>query len=130
MHDRKPTTKELLDNSSILHRVPNYHRLAITEAVSIELRKPKLNVQREFDLVLPSCRKRDREPHANQEDSSQPILNQNPSDAPQPADAGEGEGGDGTGVGMVEHQQGNPQTTNYVRLRLRPRTRRGTQGYK
>ena len=94
--------------------------------MSIELRKPKLNVKREFDLVFPSCRKRERDPHLTQDELSQPIPHQNPTDALQPADAAEGEGGDGMGEEMDEHQQGYTQTTNYVRLRLRPRTRRGT----
>ena len=33
-------------------------RLTIAEAVSIVLRIPKLNVQQDFDYVLPSCRPR------------------------------------------------------------------------
>ena len=44
VHERRPTTNELLQNSTILHRVQNFQRLAITEAVCIELRKPLLNI--------------------------------------------------------------------------------------
>ena len=71
-HDRKPTTQELMESSSVLHRVTKYNRLAITEAVSIELRKPLLNVQREFDLVLPSCRRRKRQTDTHPEEPLPP----------------------------------------------------------
>ena len=129
-HGRKPTTKELLDNSSILHRVSNYHRLAITEAVSIELRKPKLNVQREFDLVLPSCRKRNRDQNTSQDVAPLPIPNANTTGAPLPIPPPEGEGTEGA-EGHAEvrgaEQQVEAPTTEYVRQRLRPRTLLGTR---
>ena len=132
-HERKPTTKELLENSSILHLVPNYLRLAITEAVSIELRKPKLNVQREFDLVLPSCRKRDRETNMTQDVAplpNVPIPNANTTVAPLPPPPPEEEGAEGA-EGHAEvrgtEQQVEAPTTEYVRQRLRPRTLQGTR---
>ena len=122
-HERKPTTKELLESATILHRVANYHRLAITEAVAIELRKPKLNVQREFDLILPSCRKRDRLATPFQNESSFPTPN--PNEAPLPAIAPQGEEGGDAARGPGEERQGEPQVNDYVRLRLRPRTHQG-----
>ena len=110
-HDRRPKTKELVESSSVLHHVPKYHRLAITEAVSIELRKPILNVQREFDLVLPSCRKRNRQTDKQQEEPA--AL---PPNADTPPETTDGErGGD----------NGDPAPTDYVRSRLRPRMRPG-----
>ena len=58
VHDRRPKVVELVQNTTIVHREPQRKRLAVAEAVSIALRRPKLNVQCEFDFVLPSCRRR------------------------------------------------------------------------
>ena len=57
-HDRKPEVKELVDNTSVINKEALNQRLRIAEAVSIELRRPNLNVQAKFDLVLPSHRRR------------------------------------------------------------------------
>ena len=57
-HDRRPKVDELVSNTTIIHREPKGKRLAVAEAVSIALRQPKLNIQCEFDYVLPSCRRR------------------------------------------------------------------------
>ena len=108
-HDRKPTTQELMESSSVLHRVTKYNRLAITEAVSIELRKPLLNVQREFDLVLPSCRRRKRQTDTHPEEPLPP--------SPHPSAP--------TTPGTTEEGRGGETTTDYVRTRLRPRIRLG-----
>ena len=66
VHDRRPKVDELVTNTTIIHREPERKRLAVAEAVSIALRRPKLNVQCEFDYVLPSCRRR-----------AEPVLAQN-----------------------------------------------------
>ena len=58
VHHRRPKVDELVSNTTIIHREPERKRLAVAEAVSIALRRPKLNVQCEFDFVLPSCRRR------------------------------------------------------------------------
>ena len=122
VHNRRPTTKELVENSTILHRVASYHRLAITEAVSIELRKPLLNIQREFDLVLPSCRRKKRELETLTEDPPPAAPGPRPADPPQPARE-EGGRGENAPLGVAsDNQQELPQTTEYVRQRLRPRT--------
>ena len=58
VHGRKPQVTELTDNTTIIHREPLNSRLRIAEAVSIELQQPNLNIQTEFDLILPSKRRR------------------------------------------------------------------------
>ena len=58
LHGRRPKVDELVSNTTIIHREPERKRLTVAEAVSIALRRPKLNVQCEFDYVLPSCRRR------------------------------------------------------------------------
>ena len=58
VHDRLPPVEELLNNTKIIHRESLKPRLFIAEAVSIALRRPTLNVQTEFDYVLPSARSR------------------------------------------------------------------------
>ena len=58
MHDRKPQVAELIQNTTIIHKETANNRLKIAEAVSIELQRPTLNVQTQFDLVLPSSRRR------------------------------------------------------------------------
>ena len=130
-HDRKPKTQELIENSKILHRVQNYHRLAISEAVSIELRKPLLNIQREFDLVLPSCRRKRRENDVIQVDPALPSSALTPADAPQPISEGgqsEGEVTRGGQGGNQRAEEEPPQPTDYVRQRLRPRLHGGETG--
>ena len=67
VHDRRPTVPELLENTTIIHLEPERKRLAVAEAVSIALRRPTLNVQCEFDYVLPSRRRRT-------DDSSAPAV--------------------------------------------------------
>ena len=57
-HDRKPTVEELIENTQIVHKETNFRRLVITEAVSITIQKPSLNIQQEADRTLPSCRGR------------------------------------------------------------------------
>ena len=131
-HDRKPKTQELIENSKILHRVQNYHRLAISEAVSIELRKPLLNIQREFDLVLPSCRRKKRQNDVIQLDPASPSSAPNLADAPQPTtnegSQPEGEVTRGGPRGNQRTEEEPPQPTDYVRLRLRPRPQGGEAG--
>ena len=58
IHNRRPKAEELVQNSTIIHREPERRRLTVAEAVSIALRRPKLNIQCEFDFMLPSCRRR------------------------------------------------------------------------
>ena len=58
VHDRLPRIDELLNSTKVIHRESLKPRLFIAEAVSIALRRPTLNVQTEFDYVLPSCRSR------------------------------------------------------------------------
>ena len=60
VHDRKPTVQELIENTQVVHKESNYGRLIITEAVSITIQKPTLNIQQEADNTLPSCRGRRR----------------------------------------------------------------------
>ena len=57
-HDRKPQVAELVDNTTVINKETIHNRLKIAEAVSIELRRPNLNVQTKFDLLLPSKRRR------------------------------------------------------------------------
>ena len=127
VHDRRPTTNELLENSTILHRVQNFQRLAITEAVSIELRKPLLNIQREFDLVLPSCRRKRREIEPLTDNPPPAPQGPHPVDQQQPTPAGRGQGGNGPRQEQATDQQDQRNTTDYVRLRLRPRARPDTR---
>ena len=56
VHDRKPALQELIDNTEIIHKERNYGRLLITEAVSITMQKPSLNIQQETDQILPSSK--------------------------------------------------------------------------
>ena len=58
VHDRKPTIQELIGNTQVVHKESHYGRLIITEAVSITIQKPTLNIQLEADNTLPSCRGR------------------------------------------------------------------------
>ena len=129
-HDRRPKTGELLENSKVLHRVDNYHRLAITEAVSIELQKPLLNIQREFDLVLPSCRRRKRENNTIQADPTSPSSTPTSPGAPLSCTSeGSQRGNVARGEPGSEQRTEEPiQATDYVRLRLRPRARAGETG--
>ena len=57
-HDRKPLLKELLENTTIIHRENQRNRLYIAEAVSIMIHYPALNTQTEYDFVLPSARRK------------------------------------------------------------------------
>ena len=57
-HDKKPTLLELIEGTHIIHKETNYSRLLISEAVSIALQKPTLNIQQEADNILPSSRGR------------------------------------------------------------------------
>ena len=127
VHERRPTTNELLQNSTILHRVQNFQRLAITEAVCIELRKPLLNIQREFDLVLPSCRRKRREIEPLKDDPPRAPQDLHPADPQQPTPAGGRQGGNAPRQEPEDDQQDQQNTTDYVRLRLRPRTRPGAR---
>ena len=61
-HDKKPTLLELIEGTEIIHKESNYSRLLISEAVSIALQKPTLNIQQEADNILPSCRGRRQVP--------------------------------------------------------------------
>ena len=56
--DRKPQVAELLNHTKIINRESINSRLRIAEAVSIELQRPTLNIQTQFDLVLPSSRRK------------------------------------------------------------------------
>ena len=58
VHDRKPTLQELIEGTQIIHRETNFSRLLISEAVSIALQKPTLNIQQEAENILPSSRGR------------------------------------------------------------------------
>ena len=57
-HDRKPLLDELLKNTTIIHRENIKYRLNIAEAVSIAIKHPALNTQKESDYILPSARRR------------------------------------------------------------------------
>ena len=124
-HGRRPKTNELLENTTILHRVPKYHRLAISEAVCIELRRPVLNVQREFDLVLPSCRRTRQEIVVIPDSPSSTAPTSSHGDTSQ-QNGEEGPRGDARGEATGDEagaEQELPRATDYVRQRLRPRTR-------
>ena len=58
VHDRKPTLQELIEGTQTIHKESNYSRLLISEAVSIALQKPTLNIQQEAENILPSSRGR------------------------------------------------------------------------
>ena len=73
-HDRKPTVEELIENTQIVHKESNFRRLVITEAVSITIQKPSLNIQQEADRTLPSCRGR-RPTQTNNTIPSHQIIN-------------------------------------------------------
>ena len=64
-HGDKPTVETLLENTTIINRKSSKNLLYIAEAVAIEIRKPKLNVQKEFDYTLPSNRKPRRSTHGD-----------------------------------------------------------------
>ena len=66
VHNRKPDINELITNTTVIHRIQAKQRLVIAEAVSIALKRPSLNIQREFDYILPSCRKRNVRAGENQ----------------------------------------------------------------
>ena len=59
-HGDRPTVDLLLNNTKIINRTSSKAQLYIAEAVAIEIRKPKLNIQQEFDYTLPSNRKQTR----------------------------------------------------------------------
>ena len=69
VHNRLPKIEELIANTKVIHRQSIRSRLFIAEAVSIALRKPSLNVQAEFDFILPSCRSR-----PNQKEVAAPVV--------------------------------------------------------
>ena len=69
-HGQRPTIDLLLNNTKIINRQPLKKTLVIAEAVAIEIIKPALNVQKEFDFTLPSNRKRQRAIHTNRETDS------------------------------------------------------------
>ena len=56
-HGDKPKIETLLNQTKIINRSTSKKQLYIAEAVAIEIRKPSLNVQKEFDYTLPSNRK-------------------------------------------------------------------------
>ena len=56
VHNRLPKIEELLNSTKVIHRESLKSRLFIAEAVNIALLRPSLNIQTEFDYVLPSCR--------------------------------------------------------------------------
>ena len=58
IHDRKPALQELIDSTTIIHKESRYSRLLITEAVSIAIQKPSLNIQMDSNYLLPSSRGR------------------------------------------------------------------------
>ena len=124
-HHRKPTVNELVSNTTIIHRIHSKQRLMIAEAVSIALKRPKLNVQREFDYVLPSCRRRNAKPEEQQTEqereqttrtnvtneeqtSTQTSVTEPHTDHQAPSQA----------IGAEHEPSGN------IRDRLRPRTQR------
>ena len=75
IHDRKPQVTELIQNTTIIHRETANNRLKIAEAVSIELQRPTLNIQTQFDLVLPSSRRRGGVPRTTEgQVRAQPTL--------------------------------------------------------
>ena len=78
-HDRKPLLVELLENTTIIHRETQKHRLQIAEAVSISLNHPVLNTQTEHDYVLPSARRRAITIRRNE-----PIVTEEPQDEIEP----------------------------------------------
>ena len=52
-HGDKPKIETLLQNTRIINRTTTKNKLYIAEAVAIEIKKPTLNVQKEFDYTLP-----------------------------------------------------------------------------
>ena len=68
----------------------------MAEAVSIVLQRPTLNVQDEFDFVLPSCRSRPNLQAfaADRPDATTPPVATPPTAAAAPPNAGGGEGGE------------------------------------
>ena len=84
IHNRLPKVEKLIENTKIIHRESIRYRLLISEAVSIAPQKPTLNVQAEFDYVLPSCRSR---PNLDNSTDAPPPFNNAPVTAPPPAAA-------------------------------------------
>ena len=76
-HDRKPLLTELLQNTTVIHRENVPMRLNISEAVSIAVRHPVLNIQTESDYILPSVRRK-----VNTTRSKKPAIEDEPADAP------------------------------------------------
>ena len=56
-HGNRPNVETLLNNTTIINKAPSRKILPIAEAVAIEICKPSLNVQKDFDYILPSNRK-------------------------------------------------------------------------
>ena len=55
-HDRKPTIKELIENTSIEYTNQNRYNLLIAEAIFITRTQPTLNIQKDTNMTLPSNR--------------------------------------------------------------------------
>lgn len=118
-HNRKPNIDELITNTNIIHRIQAKQRLVIAEAVSIALKRPSLNIQREFDYVLPSCRKRTMRGEGRQQP---PTVSEGTEGTPSLQTPSEGRSDN------PQEPAHSPLTTHEpfenIRQRLRPRTRR------
>ena len=123
-HDRKPLLIKLLENTTIIHREMQNHRLNIAEAVSIALNHPNLNTQTEHDYVLPSARRRAITIRRNQ-----PIVTEEPQDESEPLSYG-AQGAPRAAPSTTPRNQDAPAAADAgggeQRRRLRPRHTRPT----
>ena len=123
-HNRRPGIDELVTNTIVIHRIQSKQRLVIAEAVSIALKRPSLNVQREFDYVLPSCRRRPGrgEDRTDEERSGTQARNTRGERTPVEPQTPRGEQPD-----MAQQSDSDTEGTyEDIRRRLRPRIRRDT----
>ena len=94
----------------------------IAEAVSIALKRPSLNVQREFDYVLPSCRKRNVRGEENQAGGGR-RQTQAANEGPEGRDLPVRTPSEEPSEGPQEPAHAAQEPVENIRQRLRPRTR-------
>ena len=122
-HGDKPTLAELLENTKIINKVSNKRILYIAEAVAIEIRKPKLNVQKKFDYTLPSNRKFIHTPPIGQTDNTR-VPGEEPDQELQEGTpiGGEGEEPRDDAPDSASEDSSEPEVVGHVtnQRRLRP----------
>ena len=74
-HDRKATAAELVINTEVIHWANSMQQLAIAASVNIAVKRPILNVHREFDNVLTSCKRRNTQTEQTEDTRQNGLKN-------------------------------------------------------